>query len=274
MGCESPPGRLASLRALLAILLVFAGAAHSAPRLAGLDADTSSVTVSGLSSGGQMAVQFHVAHSASVKGAGVLAGGPYYCAGGSWGTAYYNCMTPRLYTPLPSLAALPVATDALAKTGRIDSTSHLATAKVWLFTGSRDETVFPAVVSALADYYRHYVKPANVLLVRDLPAGHTMPSADPDVTHACEVTEPPFLNRCFDKSIRAPYDAAGARLAHLMGASPAIPAAETGAVTDFDQREFVKGGPSVISLAETGYLYVPAACRTERCRVHVAFHGC
>ena len=41
-------------------------------------------TVSGLSSGGFMAVQLHVAHSATlVKGAGIVAGGPYYCAEGS-----------------------------------------------------------------------------------------------------------------------------------------------------------------------------------------------
>ena len=51
-------------------------------------------TVSGLSSGGYMAVQLHVAHSASVRGAGVLAGGPYYCAQGSVWTAAWNCMSP------------------------------------------------------------------------------------------------------------------------------------------------------------------------------------
>src|SRR5438445_8174116 len=37
-------------------------------------------SVSGLSSGGYMAVQFHVAYSSLVKGAGVIAGGPYFCA--------------------------------------------------------------------------------------------------------------------------------------------------------------------------------------------------
>jgi hypothetical protein len=35
-----------------------------------LHADISALTVSGVSSGGYMAVQMHVAHSASVKGAG------------------------------------------------------------------------------------------------------------------------------------------------------------------------------------------------------------
>jgi hypothetical protein len=41
--------------------------------------DRAAVTVSGLSSGGFFAHQFHVAFSSLVKGAGILAGGPYGC---------------------------------------------------------------------------------------------------------------------------------------------------------------------------------------------------
>src|SRR5215217_1643004 len=47
------------------------------PSLQNLDRVT--VTVSGLSSGGFFAHQFHVAFSSLVKGAGILAGGPYGC---------------------------------------------------------------------------------------------------------------------------------------------------------------------------------------------------
>jgi poly(3-hydroxybutyrate) depolymerase len=45
----------------------------------GLRLDRGAVTVSGLSSGGFFAHQFHVAHSALVAGAGIVAGGPYGC---------------------------------------------------------------------------------------------------------------------------------------------------------------------------------------------------
>ena len=38
------------------------------------------VSVSGLSSGADMAVQFHVAHSSRVMGAAIFAGEPYHCA--------------------------------------------------------------------------------------------------------------------------------------------------------------------------------------------------
>src|SRR3982750_4411765 len=41
--------------------------------------DRSAITVSGLSSGGFMAHQFHVAHSKLVTGAGIIAGGPFRC---------------------------------------------------------------------------------------------------------------------------------------------------------------------------------------------------
>jgi poly(3-hydroxybutyrate) depolymerase len=221
-----------------------------------------------------MAVQFHVAHSALVKGSGVVAGSPYYCATGQFWTAYYNCMTPGALSPLPTLAKLVAATAWLEQASLIDPTKNLAAAKVWIFSGTRDDTVLPEVVSALARYYRNYVPAENVQFVHNQPTGHAMPSADPDITHACELTEPPFINRCIDKATKAPYDGAGALLAHLLGHLPPAAATETGALKEFDQREFAGGNPYSISLADTGYLYVPAACDTQRCRVHVAFHGC
>ena len=39
--------------------------------------DPDSVTISGISSGAAFATQFHVAHSALVKGVGMFAGGQY-----------------------------------------------------------------------------------------------------------------------------------------------------------------------------------------------------
>ncbi len=263
-----------SRRAICALLGVLAAPAFAAEKLAGQSADLSGLTVSGLSSGGNMAVQFHVAYSSLVKGSGVMAGSPYYCATGRLWTAFYNCMTPGAFTPLPSSAKLAAATTLLERGDLIDPTKNLAAAKVWLFSGTRDETVRSEVVSALAGWYRNYARAENVLFVHDQPAGHAIPSADPDITHACEVTEPPFINRCIDKATKNPYDAAGSLLAHLLGYLPPLAAMETGTLKEFDQREFAGGHSYSISLADAGYVYVPAACETRRCRVHVAFHGC
>src|SRR5258705_502937 len=119
-----------------------------------------------------MAVQMHVAHSARIKGVGALAGGPYYCAQGSLWTAYYNCMKPGAFMPLPSLATLKSATERLAAAGSIDPTANLALARAWLFTGTRDDTVAPEVVEELQAFYAAY-KTATVL-VRDKPAGNAV----------------------------------------------------------------------------------------------------
>src|SRR6266850_4113649 len=94
--------------------------AFAAEPLPALGADAGNVTVSGLSSGGFMAVQLHVAHSAIVKGAGVVAGGPYYCAQGSVWTAYYNCTDPGIFVPVPQTTALRAEAEAQAKAGHID----------------------------------------------------------------------------------------------------------------------------------------------------------
>ena len=99
------PSRLPAAALLLSAISAFA---QPLPRLA---ASTGDVTVSGISSGGYMAVQFQVAYSGSVRGAGVLAGGPYHCAEGSLRRALGNCMA-------PSGKDLPPTADETLKTVR------------------------------------------------------------------------------------------------------------------------------------------------------------
>ena len=67
---------------------------HAAQPLPGLGADGAGLTVSGISSGGYMAVQFQVAFSRQVRGAGIIAAGPYDCAEGSSIRALAHCMSP------------------------------------------------------------------------------------------------------------------------------------------------------------------------------------
>jgi len=54
---------------------------------------TGEVTTSGVSSGAIMASQLHFAYSSVIKGAGIFAGGPYYCALGLESKAILDCMT-------------------------------------------------------------------------------------------------------------------------------------------------------------------------------------
>merc|ERR1719498_1551259 len=64
------------------------------PRLSTLNA-ADGITVSGISSGAYMAHQIHIAFSKVTHGAGIVAGGPYFCAGDppkSVVTAQTTCM--------------------------------------------------------------------------------------------------------------------------------------------------------------------------------------
>jgi poly(3-hydroxybutyrate) depolymerase len=224
------------------ILLAWAGIVAAQP-LPALDAERT-FTVSGLSAGAYMAVQVHVAHSTRVQGVGAIAGGPYYCAQGGLWTAYYNCMTPGAWWPLPSTNVLKAETEALAKAGKVDAVGNLAAARVWLFSGTEDRTVVPQVVQAAKAFYEGF-KAKPVLIEK--PAGHAM--ATTDKGNACPTSAPPFINDC-------DYDAAGELLQHLLG--PLSPPREAGRLAEFDQ----------------GWVFIPEACEKERCRVHVAFHGC
>ena len=247
------------IRALF-LLFLFASAAFAQP-LPALRANATGVTASGLSSGGYMAIQLHVAHSSTVSGAGALGAGPYYCAQGSLWAAYWTCMSPRTWAPLPPVALLKTQTDALALAGKIDATRNLAGAPVWLFSGTQDRTVAPEVVNAARAFYDAYG--AKTVVVADKPAGHAMPTHD--AGRACPTTESPFINDCG-------YDAAGELLRHVLVALKPPSKSTEGRLLQFDQRPY--GGVDGIAMDEVGYVYVPRRCEETRCGIHVAFHGC
>jgi poly(3-hydroxybutyrate) depolymerase len=253
------------LAPLLLVLIASAGASAAAERLPALGADAGAVTVSGVSSGAYMAVQLHVAHSATVRGAAAIAGGPYGCAGGSLWTALTSCMDPGPWSALPQPQRLVDAAQALAKSGAIDPLERLAGAKVWLFSGTRDETVSAEIVETLRRFYLAAAPGADVALENSVPAGHGMVTES--AGNECSTTQPPFIVDC-------DYDAAGILLRHLLGPLRPPNPKEDGKMLSFDQREFAGGAPAAISLADAGHVFVPDACARERCRVHVALHGC
>ena len=146
---------------LHAALFIFAAAVHASPvPLPAFRLDLAQTTVSGLSSGAFMAVQFGVAHSSIVKGVGAIAGGPYYCAQGELDIATSKCSCTGLFTLAcdakpggTSLPALYQTTARYARTGRIDPIAKLAGQRIWLFSGSKDDVVPPAVMQDLLTRY-------------------------------------------------------------------------------------------------------------------------
>jgi poly(3-hydroxybutyrate) depolymerase len=253
--------------AALSLLLISAGVSAAA-QLPSLGTNKTEMTVSGISSGGYMAVQFQVAYSQMVRGAGILAGGPFYCAQGAIGRALANCMEPSSKDTPPSPAETLKTIGQLAEAGTIDPIKNLRDDRVWLLSGGNDKTVAPAVMDALAAFYRELLPEDAVRYVKVPEAGHAMLSTSDNKANACNTSSPPFINRCQD------VDAAGQLLAHLLG--PLKPAASVadGEIVAFDQRPFIDGPAIDASLAEEGYAFVPNACRSGGCKVHVAFHGC
>lgn len=240
------------------------GARHDG-RLPRLPIDPASVTVSGVSAGGAMATQFHVAHSGSVSGAAILAGPPYFCAENSMSVALGRCMTGD--EPIPADRLLEI-TSQLALDDAIDPIAGLADDRVWIYHGAADPYVGAAVVDAVETYYRTLVAPDNVLRIEQPGAGHAFPTTSP-AEPPCDVLEPPFLGNCG-------LDGAAALLGHLYGIAPEPGRARDAGLVEFDQRPYAKAAGTG-SLAERGWLYVPAACAeraSATCRLHVVFHGC
>jgi poly(3-hydroxybutyrate) depolymerase len=268
--CRDVLAALAS-RAAAAILATHAATALAAP-LRSYDIDRNEISVSGLSSGAFMAVQMHVAYSATFrKGVGIVAGGAFYCAANDEGRALRNCMDAQAYG-VPALLPLHEQAARWAAEGAIDPTANLAASRVWLFTGGRsdtgthDTTVDWRVVDQARDFYLAYVDASHIAYKSDLRAEHEMPTQS--WGHACRLRAEPYIATCH-------YDAAGAMLAWLHGAmKPRNPNPPAANLIEFDQSEFV-AEPGEHGMWATGFAYVPARCAARaRCKLHVAFHGC
>jgi len=261
--------RLLALLCLWCLLVPAAGA--QSVRLPAMQTDQ--VTVSGLSAGGFMAVQFEVAFSASVRGAGIVAAGPYNCAQGTVYLATTACsctsdlLACHVRTGGTDVSLLVADTSQLARSGLIDSPSYLASHKVWMFSGTADTVVPRAVMHDLRNYYRHYLAPSQISYQSSIPAEHAMPTDS--YGKACDYFGSPYINNCG-------YDAAGQLLKWLYGPLNARNESMPGGRwLEFDQSEFL-ALPMLHGMAENGYLYRPPGCdgNAAGCRLHVVFHGC
>lgn len=256
MYCRSP------VLVMLAIILALLSAAAGSEPLPALNANLYASSVSGVSSGADMAHQLHISHSSIMAGAGLVSVAPYHCAEGQVTTALARCMKTRGIDAKDSLAHA----QAFEGAGAIDPLDNLQNDRVYLFAGTEDTTRVPAVVHATTELYLLMGVPGEQIHYHDdLQAGHAF------ITEAwgnarCEVSASPFINDC-------DYDQAGAILQWIYG--PLHPPARTltGSLRAFDQREFLSK-PEASSMAQEGFVYIPTSCEQGGCRVHVALHGC
>jgi len=237
------------------------------PSLPAYNADIAQTSVSGISSGAYMAVQFGTAWSSIVKGVGAIAGGPFGCSEGSMSAALSTCMGGA---PAPDLPELIKRTDAWSRNGGIDDTGNVAAQKIYLFNGYNDDVVARPVTDSLRAYYAHYLGPnvGNLFYQNAIGAGHSQVTIA--YGGACNANGGKYINRCN-------YDQAGVILQHIYGAlDPRNAGALTGQLLSFSQADFTAPDqPNDDSMDDKGFAYVPASCAAkEPCRLHVALHGC
>lgn len=255
--------------AALALLLAApAGAAPVGP-LQGYGADLRHTSVSGLSSGAFMAAQFDVAFSGELVGAGIIAGGPFYCAGLFEPTPPMQAAMTHCMSPLGSTG--PRAEDALAQAkrlaqaGKIDAVEGLAHQRVYVFSGTMDRTVEQRVVNQTASFFSLAgVGAASLKYVNNIAAGHAI-ITDNVTDVPCEQSRDPYINNCgFEQSHEI--------LKWIYGSLKPPAKAANGQFLLFDQQAFDPDDQALLD--RYGYVYVPRACHKGACRVHVVFHGC
>ena len=289
------PGLLAGL--LLLFLLLLARSSATMLESRNSPSPFTTITTSGLSSGAFAAVQLHVAFSSRVAGAGVIAGGPFFCAQDNLPTALSACMKTPALISVPELVQITRNTQL---TGTIDATRNLAGSRVFVFSGLNDTVVVQGVGEKLVEYYESFH--ANVSKEFRVEAEHAMPLGPGSWDGAganCLFLGSPYMNRCG-------YDGAAALLDVVVGGVPR-PAggvlgqrggAGAGArgggggggggrsnptssnLRTFDQLKFLpvlaRPDPASIGMGDHGFLYVPPKCEVAgaKCHLHVAFHGC
>lgn len=229
-----------------------------------LSIDRSRVTVSGVSSGGFMAVQLHVAHSAFFKGAASVAGGIWECAKGDVGRSQNICMNGPQQIVTNEYVKLA---RERATRGEIDDVANLAGSRVAIFASPKDMIIKPLGSNKLAEFYGVFVPPTSITRLTNPGAAHGFPTLN--YGNNCSMMGSPWLLNCGD-------DVAGKVLAAVEPAARAL--AARGAVDPtsllyFDQLKYVSSSARMFSW---GAAYIPKACRAAgaNCGVHVALHGC
>ncbi|MFI4927132.1 MAG: prolyl oligopeptidase family serine peptidase [Burkholderiales bacterium] len=235
--------------------------------------DPAKIFVAGISSGGFAAVQMHVAHSATFKGAAVYAGGVYWCAGaGGAASALANCGGLTLPTNAASynstLAASEAYLDAQSALGTIDPAANLSGQPVYLWSGTQDQVVNPLEMADLRSEYARYG--ANVRFDNAFPAAHGWESPDGELD--CGTSGSPYMVKCLANG--SAYDSVQTWLTMFLGPlKPRNNGKLQGTLSTFDQTEF--GASSNVSMSATGSVFVPKSCMQGRkCGFVLALHGC
>eukprot|EP00931_Biecheleriopsis_adriatica_P024689 TRINITY_DN15321_c0_g1_i1.p1 TRINITY_DN15321_c0_g1~~TRINITY_DN15321_c0_g1_i1.p1 ORF type:complete len:390 (-),score=43.81 TRINITY_DN15321_c0_g1_i1:130-1299(-) len=262
-------------------------AALAQEQLPRLNIDPAGISISGLSSGADFAVQFQVAFSKTIMGLGVFAGQPFHCAVTRFSKDQLVPRNPdvpfcegcpanstllgdhcKSHPDVVEVQKLAAAAERLAAEGLIDDLMHLRKARVYTYCGTEDQSHFGATQKA-QEFFAQFLPASNLLYNFTVPSGHCWPQDDglSPCSFGGKYNPWPWEN--------CGYDGPGALLQHVYGQlKPPADSIKHASLHSFDQAPFT-GNAELTGLGSTGLVYIPDRCiRGQKCTLHVSFHGC
>lgn len=232
----------------------------AAPSLGRWKIDRNSISISGVSSGGFMAVQMGVAYSQKFSAVASIAGGIYWCSEGDTNNAKSLCMgNPESIDPQVRIAKA----RSLADAGEIDPVISLRRQRIYIFASPKDKVINPLNSEKLVEFYRDFVPPVQISVESSLESAHGFPTLNSGIP--CQFAYLPWLLKCN-------FDLAGEILKSAYGSLQPRGVTQSQHLFRFSQREF---GDENTPLFKEGWVYVPEECaQGATCRLHVALHGC
>lgn len=247
------------------ILLVFGvtqsfSQAMAHENLKSYNIDKSAVTISGISSGAFMANQMSIAYSKTFSGSASIAGGIYWCAQGSSQRAQGECMssTANIHSEVQIAQA-----QKLAQAGEIDPLENLAKQKLYIFASPKDSVIKPPSSDKLYEFSKKFIPENQIKYETSVQSGHGFPTLNYGAM--CNIGFLPWLLKCN-------FDGAGETLKAMYSDLKERGTMKAENLLTYNQSEF---GPESTPLFASAWVYVPTACQNgEKCKLHVALHGC
>lgn len=232
----------------------------ASPPLASWNIDRTAVSISGVSSGGFMAVQMGVAYSQDFMSVSSVAGGIYWCSEGDPDRAKTVCMgKPDEVNPQIQInKAIELASQKL-----IDPLANIKKQNVYIFASPKDKVIAPNNSEKLQEFYSAFTDPAKIKMETSLESAHGFPTLNSGIS--CGMGFLPWILKCN-------FDLAGEILQSAYGTLQPRGDFNPQHLIKYSQAEF---GDEKTPLFKEGWVYVPETCsQGARCRLHVALHGC
>lgn len=224
-------------------------------------------TISGISAGACMAVQFQYAWSSLVKGAAIVAAAPYLCAGGTLAGAEACLHAPTIEAPTVFYAGA----ETSAAANWIDPLNNLQNSTIFLFSGTADTVVPQPNMDNVALMYTFAGAGDRITKFFNYSAEHAWVTSK--YGNNCSFLGDPYINNCgidfAGKFLEQTFKDLNVPFHNQMGRL------NTSNFFSFDQTQF-GADPTLNSLGAYAYAYIPSACQSgkNQCHLHVNLHGC